>query len=86
MKKTILTVFLVLAVLVLIFLIWELFFADTGILHNVYNNVAKGINAQWTKVAGQDSKLLPEWDGGNADGAHDNATDDSDGGYGISIQ
>lgn len=86
MKKTILTVFLVLAVLVLIFLVWELFFADNGVMHSIYNSVAKGLNEQWAKVAGTDSVLLPTWDGGSAGGDQTGGHDDSEGGLGIDIQ
>lgn len=85
MKKTILTVFLVLAVLVLIFLVWELFFADKGIMHSAYNAVAEGINQQWAKVAGEDDEILPMWDGGSSGGTQENTSDDSDGGLGIDI-
>lgn len=63
MKKTIITVFLVLAVVVLVFLIWELFFTDNGgILHTAYNSVANGVNTQWKKLAGDDAVLMPLWD------------------------
>lgn len=86
MKKTILTVFIVLAVLVLIFLVWELFFADTGVMHSIYNSVASGLNAQWAKVAGTNSELLPTWDGGSQGGDQQNTHDDSEGGLGIDIQ
>ena len=65
MKKTIITVFLVLAVIVLAFLIWELFFADSnGILHIAYNSVANGVNTQWKKLAGDNAVLMPLWDEG----------------------
>lgn len=87
MKKTILTVFLLLAVLVAIFLVWELFFADTGILHTVYNSVVAGLNAQFQKISGDDTDLIPEWDGGHtANEGHNNTNDDADGGFGIDIE
>lgn len=61
MNKTVKTVFMLIAVLVLIFLIWQLFFNQNGILVTGYNAVAKGINGQWEKIAGSGKKLLPEW-------------------------
>lgn len=87
MKKTILTVFLVLAVLVMIFLVWELFFTDAGILHSAYNAVAKGINQQWSKIAGANTNIVPYW-GADADGTVDNAgtSKDDSAGLGIDIQ
>lgn len=85
MKKTILTVFLVLAVLVAIFLVWELFFANTGILHGVYNAMANGVNAQWTKISGTDAKLIPNWDGQASD-TQANQNEDADGGFNIDIE
>lgn len=81
MKKTIITVFLVIAVLVMIFLIWELFFTEAGILHSVYNAVAKGINGQWNKISGTSVNIVPYWGSDNG-GQVDNAgavKDDSEG-------
>lgn len=81
MKKTIITVFLVIAVLVMIFLIWELFFTNAGILHSAYNAVAKGINGQWNKISGKSVNIVPYWgsdDGGKVDNAGA-AKDDSEG-------
>ena len=88
MKKTILTVFLVLAVLVTIFLVWELFFADTGILHTVYNSLVTGVKQRWAKSSGESDKgLIPLWDGGHtADEGQDNTNEDSDGGFNIDIE
>jgi len=87
MKKTITRVFLVLAVLVAVFLIWELFFADTGILHTIYNGAASGVNKQWQKLAGDSSTLIPQWDGGDGtNDNHDSTADDSQGGFGIDIE
>lgn len=87
MKKTIITVFLVLAVLVFVFLIWELFFADTGILHTVYNGAASGINTQWNKLAGNGSTLVPLWDGGTGENKEHKDTHDSKDqqGFGINV-
>lgn len=88
MKKTILTVFLVLAVLVTIFLVWELFFADTGILHTVYNSLVTGVNQQWAKISGEKDKgLIPLWDGGHvASEGQENKNDDAQGGFNIDIE
>lgn len=86
MKKTIITVFIVLAILVTVFLVWELFFADDGILHTVYNGMATGLNNQWAKVAGKNSEgLVPLWDGGETADEHKNTNDDSNGGFTIDI-
>ena len=81
MKKTITTVFLVIAVLVMIFLIWELFFTDAGILHSAYNAVAKGINGQWNKISGTSVNIVPYWgsDDGGQVGNAGAAKDDSEG-------
>lgn len=64
MNKTVKNVFLLIGLLVLIFLIWQLFFNDNGILVTGYNALADGVNGQWEKVAGSGKKLLPNW---NAD-------------------
>lgn len=71
MKKTTIAVFSLIAVLVVIFLVWQLVFNDGGILKTGYNAVADGINGQWAKVAGSGKTLLPEWDDTSAD---DNGT------------
>ena len=62
MKKTIITVFLIIAALVLVLLIWELFFTKSGILHTAYNAMAGGVNSVFENFAGKDAKLLPLWD------------------------
>lgn len=66
MSKTVKTVFLLIATLVLIFLIWQLFFNKGGILVIGYNALANGINAQFEKVAGTGAKLLPSWEDSGA--------------------
>lgn len=67
MNKTILKVFGVVGILVGIFLAWQLIFNDGGILKTGYNAVAKGINTQWKKVAGQNAdNLVAEWTDNNA--------------------
>lgn len=68
MNKTVKTVFLLIGLLVLIFLIWQLVFNDGGIIKTGYNAIANGINGQWEKVAGDGQKILPLWDETDADG------------------
>lgn len=65
MSKTVKTVFLLIATLVGIFLVWQLVFNDGGILVTMYNTMANGINGQFEKVAGKGAKILPTW--GEAD-------------------
>ena len=67
MSKTVKTVFLIIGLLVLIFLVWQLVFNDGGILKTGYNAMAKGINAQWAKVAGDNETILATWGDKNAD-------------------
>lgn len=67
MNKTVKTVFLLIGLLVLIFLIWQLFFNDNGILVTGYNALANGINGQWEKVAGAGKTILPQWGNTSAD-------------------
>lgn len=90
MKKTIITVFLVLAVVVIVFLIWELFFTDDGgILHTAYNSVANGVNDQWKRLAGDDAVLMPLWDTSkpNKKATHTDGHDaDNETGFGIDIK
>jgi hypothetical protein len=66
MSKTVKTVFLIIGLLVLIFIVWQLVFNDGGILKTGYNAMAKGINGQWAKVAGSGQTILATW-GSNAD-------------------
>ena len=65
MNKTVKKVFMLLALLVGIFLAWQLIFNDGGILQTVYNSMVRGINTQYEKVAGKNQQLLPEWGNGN---------------------
>ena len=71
MNSTIKKVFLVVAILVVIFLAWALVFNDGGILKTGYNAMANGINGQWAKVAGAGQKLVPLWDSTGAGGSQD---------------
>lgn len=53
------------AVLVVIFLIWALFFNDNGVLQNGYSALAGVINDTWGTVTGDSSaKIIPETFGG----------------------
>ena len=61
MNKTVKKVFMLLALLVGIFLAWQLILNDGGILQSVYNSVASGINGQYAKVAGTGKTLIPYW-------------------------
>lgn len=65
--KMIRTVVLILGTLVACFLGWQLVFNDGGIVKTGYNAMANGINAQWEKVAGDGSTLVPLWDATGAD-------------------
>ena len=88
MNKTIIKVFLILAVLVAVFLVWELFFAKNGIMHSVYNGMAAGVNKQWQKLTGDASKdLIPMWDQDkdSADTYNDNKDKNQGGGFKIDV-
>lgn len=63
MNKTVKKVFAVIALLVAIFLAWQMLFNKGGIIVTGYNAVVNVINTQWEKVSGND-ELIPEW---NAD-------------------
>lgn len=78
MNKTVKKVFMLLALLVGIFLAWQLIFNDDGILQSGYNAIASGINSQYARVAGQGKSLIPYWgqsnkgDAGTIQNADDN--------------
>lgn len=72
--KTITKVFLVVATLVLIFLIWALFFNKDGVLQTGWNALISPVNNVWQDLTGDTTaELLPEWDaveeGGNFEGS-----------------
>ena len=67
MKKTIITVFTILGILVVVFIGWQLIFNEGGILRTGYNALAGGINEQYEKVAGDGETLLPLWEDTGAD-------------------
>ena len=83
MNKTVKKVFMLLALLVGIFLAWQLIFNDGGILQSVYNGIASGINTQYKRVAG-DKNLLPLW-GTNAKDSAENINNADDNGKGFDI-
>lgn len=66
MNKTVKKVFMLVGLLVIIFIAWQLIFNDGGILKTGYNALANGVNAQWKKVAGDKSTLIPTWGNTNA--------------------
>ena len=84
MNKTVKKVFMLLALLVGIFLAWQLIFNDGGILQSVYNSVASGINKQYAKVAGDNKNLVPLW-GSNAKDSAENITNGDTNGQGFDI-
>ena len=61
MNKTVKKVFMLLALLVGIFLAWQLIFNNGGILQSGYNAIASGINSQYERVAGKGKSLIPYW-------------------------
>lgn len=67
-------IFLVVGVLVLIFLIWQLFFSDGGLLISGYNGVAGVIDDGWNLVTGSSSGIMPDW-GSAVDGGGDSLED-----------
>lgn len=66
--KSIHKVFLVIAILVLAFIAWSLFFNDGGILQSGYNGVSGAINNTWQTMTGDSSaSILPSWTDANVD-------------------
>lgn len=61
MNGTVKKVFVLIALLVGIFIAWQLIFNDGGILKTGYNSMANGINKQWEKVAGSGETILAAW-------------------------
>lgn len=61
MNGTVKKVFVLIALLVGIFIAWQLIFNDGGILKTGYNSMANGINKQWEKVAGSGETILAVW-------------------------
>lgn len=62
MKKTIVTVFMIIGVLVLGLIVWALFFNDGGVLQTGWNAVADQVNTTWRKLTGDNnSQLITNW-------------------------
>ena len=85
MNKTVKKVFMLLALLVGIFLAWQLIFNDDGILQSGYNALASGINTQYARVAGQGRTLIPYW-GQNNQGNAGTIQNADNNGQGFDIQ
>lgn len=79
MNGTIKKVFLIIALLVLIFLIWQLFFNEDGILVTGYNAMAHGINEQFQEATGDTKRqILPYW-GSESENTTSNTKDNGKG-------
>lgn len=61
MKGMIGKVFLVIAILVVIFMAWQIIFNQGGVIVTGYNAVVGIVNGQWAKVAGAGHQLIPVW-------------------------
>ena len=59
--STLQKVFLVVGVLVLIFLLWQLFFNNGGVLQIGWNALAGVVNGSWDKITGGNTPLMPLW-------------------------
>lgn len=74
--KTIHKVFLVIATLVLVFLIWALVFNKGGVLQTGWNALISPVNTTWQKISGNASAtILPEWDAVEEGGGNYNGSD-----------
>lgn len=65
MKKTIITVFIILGILVLALLVWAFVFNGGG-LQTIMNGVIQPINNIYKKMTGGSGNLIPEWNQGSA--------------------
>ena len=81
MNSTIKKVFLIIALLVVIFLAWQLFFNDDGILVTAYNAMATGINEQFHEATGGTTNILPLWGEADADTNGGGFNMDTEGGH-----
>ena len=62
MKKTIITVFMIIGVLVLGLIVWSLFFSEGGVLQSGWNAVVNQVNSTWQRLTGDEkATLLPKW-------------------------
>lgn len=67
MKKGILQVFAVIAILVVAMLAWDIVFNDGGVVEVVYTQVTTPINEVWQSITGDTSAILiPEWGSGGS--------------------
>ena len=55
-------VFLFVAVLVLVFLVWAGVFNDGGVFESVWNGIAGVVNNTWETVTGSSDGILPTLD------------------------
>lgn len=61
MNKTIKKVFMIIGILVLAFLIWDIFFRDNGVVQTFFNAIITVINNGWKDITGGDTNILPTW-------------------------
>lgn len=66
-NKVVVSVFSLIAIIVVIFLVWQISLGDDGILVTGYDALADGVNGQFEKVAGSGAKILPNWSETGAD-------------------
>ena len=60
MKKSVITVFLILGAVVVGFIGWNVVIGDGGVVQTAYTAVANSVNTAYSKVSGS-SDLLPAW-------------------------
>lgn len=61
MSPTVKKVFLLIGVLVLCFLIWDIFFRTNGLVQTSYNAVVGVVNDTWQDITGGSTNIVPEW-------------------------
>ena len=61
MSRTVKKVFLIIGVLVLAFLIWDIFFRENGVVQTAFNAVITVINDSWKNITGGETNILPTW-------------------------
>ena len=62
MKKSVITVFLILGAIVVGFIGWNVVTGDGGVVETAYTAIETSVNGAYAKVAGTGSTLLPKWD------------------------
>lgn len=60
MNKVVISVFMIAGTLVIVFIFWQLTFANDGILRDGYNALANFVNTRYASVAGEGATILPE--------------------------